>query len=84
MPWNWSRLSCADLRKRQTNTQVFMKGGRMNSTVLVDLSPEEMCECSGGAVPFYCWGGGVMTVLGFAAMNAMAATAGLWFIYNYC
>ena len=56
----------------------------MNSTVLVDLSPEEMRECSGGAVPFYCWGGGVMTVLGFAAMNAMAATAGLWFIYNYC
>jgi hypothetical protein len=51
---------------------------------LVDLSETEMLSIAGGSSGLYCWGGGVMTVLGFAAMNAMAATAGLWFIYTYC
>jgi hypothetical protein len=56
----------------------------MNSVILVDLSADEMRQFSGGASAFNCWGGGVMTVLGFASMNAIAATAGLWFVYNYC
>jgi hypothetical protein len=56
----------------------------MIDIVLTELTTEEMRELSGGASPFYCWGGGVITVLGFASMNAMAATAGLFFIYNYC
>jgi len=56
----------------------------MKDAILVGLTTDEMRELSGGAVPFYCWGGGVMTVLGFVSMNAMAATAGLFFIYNYC
>ncbi len=56
----------------------------MKDVVLADLTLEEMRALSGGTSPFYCWGGGVMTVLGFASMNAMAATAGLFFIYNYC
>lgn len=56
----------------------------MNNGMLVDLSAEEMCQFSGGGSAFRCWGGGVMTVLGFASMNAMAATAGLFFIYHYC
>ena len=56
----------------------------MQDVVLTNLTLEEMRVLSGGTSQFYCWGGGVMTVLGFASMNAMAATAGLFFIYNYC
>jgi hypothetical protein len=59
------------------------RGGKMQDTVLDNLTFEEMQALSGGTSQFYCWGGGVMTVLGFASMNAMAATAGLFFIYNY-
>jgi hypothetical protein len=56
----------------------------MNVTNIVDLTSAEMLAISGGTDNFYCWGGGVMTVLGFASMNALAATAGLWFIATYC
>jgi hypothetical protein len=51
---------------------------------LVDLSEKEMLFTTGRASGLYCWGGGVMTVLGFASGNAPAAAAGLWFIYTYC
>jgi hypothetical protein len=70
--------------KQQFEVPIFRRGGNMQDAVLADLTMEEMRELSGGASQFYCWGGGVMTVLGFASMNAMAATAGLFFIYNYC
>jgi len=56
----------------------------MNDANLVDLTPGEMLLTNGGASSFNCWGGGVMTVLGLASGNAMAAAAGLFFIYNYC
>jgi hypothetical protein len=56
----------------------------MEGSDILDLSREEMLATGGGTSNFYCWGGGVMTVLGIASMNAMAATAGLWFIYTYC
>ncbi len=51
---------------------------------VIDLSEGEMLSIAGGTSQFNCWGGGVMTVLGFASGNAMAAAAGLFFIYNYC
>ena len=56
----------------------------MNGIDLVELSVEEMCTTSGGISNFNCWGGGAMTVLGFASGNAIAAAAGLWFMYTYC
>ncbi|HYK87202.1 MAG TPA: hypothetical protein VE398_00415 [Acidobacteriota bacterium] len=56
----------------------------MTDIHVVELTTDEMLAVSGGRDNFYCWGGGVMTVLGFASMNAMAATAGVWFIYTYC
>jgi hypothetical protein len=83
-PRRWSRFSCPNYRKRKFKIPVTTGGGKMNSVILVDLSADEMRQFSGGASAFNCWGGGVMTVFGFASMNAIAATAGLWFIYNYC
>ncbi len=56
----------------------------MTENQVVDLTRDEMLAVSGGQNSFYCWGGGVMTVLGFASMDPMAAAAGLFFIANYC
>lgn len=56
----------------------------MKITDLVDLTRDEMLAVTGGKDNLLCWGGGVMTVLGFASMDPMAATAGLFFIYTYC
>lgn len=56
----------------------------MNGINVIDLTRDEMLATNGGTNNFYCWGGGVMTVMGFASMNAMAATAGVWFIMTYC
>ncbi len=56
----------------------------MSKLNLIELTEGEATAIAGGSNNFYCWGGGVMTVLGIASMNAMAATAGVWFIYTYC
>ncbi len=56
----------------------------MTDIHVVELTREEMLAVSGGQNKYYCWGGGVMTVLGFASMDPLAASAGLWFIYTYC
>jgi hypothetical protein len=51
----------------------------------IELTEKEMLGLTGGArSPFLCWAGGFTAVVGFATLDPIVATAGVWFVYTYC